>query len=382
MADSEKREIHPLLILAPVLLLLLLVFLRGGKLEWAGYVRLFALLVVLGGAWKRWGWHREPVVLATVLVLVVGQLGAGLTGGVGICFGIWGGLILAAMVASYSVRGFRRGKLSALEWTAVGVGLFVLGLAVGVGRLFGLRELWPGSWQWVFLPVTWILYGRWLAVMERRREWFGLGLVGVLLVIAAVGCFRIGSAHYHHWNGERAKGEGDYSAARDAYEKSGDYSRVLGMDESYGKSRLALARCLNEMGEAEKAAAALEMEPGWKRVVRPEEWEGPTGGHLFKNVSCWKELWLPGGEVAIRVMATGREAEGEWPRMRVRLENGLLGDVEVEAGKPREYDFTADVKTGVQRLEIALLNDFWELGGGDRWLKIGQVEIEYREIDW
>ena len=171
-------------------------------------------------------------------------------------------------------------------------------------------------------------------------------------------------------------------SARGAYEKSGDYFREVGLDEQYGKSRLALARCLNEMGEAETAAAALEMEAGWKWVVRPEEWEGPTGGHLFKNVSCWKELWLPGGKVGIQVRAAGKDAKGEWPRMRVRLGDEWLGDVEVDSRKSRGYDFTADIETGVQRLEIALLNDFWELGGGDRWLRIGKVEIEYREIDW
>lgn len=382
MTDSEKREIHPLLIFVPVLLLLLLGILRGGELEWTGYARLFGLLVFLGGAWKGWNWHREPVVLATLLVLVGTQLCAGQAGGDWVCFGIGGGLILAAMAASYSVGGFRRGKLSGLEWVAVGVGVSMLGLAAGVGRLFGLPELWPGSWQWAFLPAIWILYGRWLAAMEKSRGWFGMGMVGVMMVVSVVGLFRVGSAYYHYWEGEAAKREGDFPAARSAYERSGQYSRGLGLEELDGEGRLGLARSLVEMGEAEKAAATLGMEMGWKRVVRPDEWEGPTGSLLFKNVSCWKDMWLPGGEVGIRVQAAGQQAEGEWPRMRVRLGDQLLGEVEVDARKPGGYDFSANVETGAQRLEIALLNDFWELRGGDRWLNIGQVEIELREINW
>ena len=219
-------------------------------------------------------------------------------------------------------------------------------------------------------------------MVKKKLCWFEIGLLSILLLICAVGGVRAGSSYYHFLAGEQAWEDGDFETARDLYERSFRSARAMELKQLCEKSRIGLALSLDGLGESEKAAAVLGMEKGWKKIIGPDEWKGPTGQQLYKNVSCWKDLGLLRGEVEIQVFAKGQPAQGVWPRMQVHLGELLLGEVEITSREEHPYFFFTKVETGIYRLKLTFLNDFWELGIGDRWIEIGQVELECERNDW
>ena len=349
---------------------------------WPEHLRVLAMLAGVGCIRRKWEFSLGPVLLAMLLATWGAQWCAASTEGATVCLLIWGGVVGVRAVGLWIFRPSGRGRLSLLDWTVIGVALFVLVLSAGTGILFGLEDQGSGSAQWLLYPVLWVVLRRWIPFAAGHQLWFRRGVLGILGLICAVGGVQAGAAYYPFLAGEGAERDGEYGTARGHYEKSAERSQAMGLEGVHGRSRLGLARSLWRLEEKEKAAAVLGMEGDWRRVIQPDEWEGPAGGHLFKNVSCWKDLLLCQGEVKIRVYARGQPARGVWPRMQVRLGGRLLGEADVSSRKAKVYGFFAEVETGTERLEVSFLNDFWKLGGGDRILYIEKAEIAYDEVGW
>lgn len=379
---ADTRSIHVGVALIPGFLLLGLAVARAAQLEWSEYARLFVFLVALGWMWRARQFSFHPVVLSAALMVVAFELCSSPTGSKTVCFVYWGVLTAALAAVTLAAGSFQGRGLVLLDGVAIAVGLAVFGLSATVGYLLGLGWLWKDNLQWLLLPVLWILLARWTAGVVASQRWIRIGLWGVLLLICSVGCARATVLAYYLLAGGRAEKAADYRAARDYYGKGAEYSATLGLAGLHQRSTAGLARSLQGLGEPEKAAAVLGLDAGRPRVIQRDEWAGPTGGLLFKNVSCWKDLWLPRGKASIRVHARGSAARGVWPRMQVHLGGRLLGEVEVASKKSQAYEFSTDVEPGRQRLEITFLNDFWELGGEDRSLFVGRAEIGHEEVGW
>jgi hypothetical protein len=363
-------------------LLFLLTLVRAGNLSGVEYVRMLTILTGLCIVWYKGRFSLAPTVLSTLYIVIAVQLCMSSEDGGSVCFLVFSLLTLITATGSHICGRSWQGKLSLLEWTVIGVALLIFGLSTGARILFGLEWLWPSGLQWLILPVLWILGTRWIAGTGNHGRGFGAGIQGILLVICMIGGVRAGSAYFYHLSGVRAEESGAYDRALMNYGRGAEYGQAMGLEGVYENSRMGQAKSLNELGQKERAAAVLELDKDWGRAIQPSEWEGPTGAFLFKNVSCWKDLWLCRGEVEIRLYAWGQAARGIWPRIQVRLGEHIIGEVTVTAMEERSYSFFAEIETGVQRLEIVLLNSFWELGGEHRWVKLGKAEIEYREIRW
>ena len=341
------------------------------------------MLVMLAGVGCIWRKRESSLVTVLVAILLVawgGRLCVAWSGSGSVCWLIWGGG--AGALGLWVFRSGGRWALSLLDWTVVGVGLFAFVLSVGTGVAFGLEGKWLGSVLWLMYPVLWVVLSRLIPVVGGHGLWLRRGVLGILALICVAGGVQAGGAYYPLLAGEAAERNGEYETARGYYEKSAERSQVLGLEGAYETSRLGMARSSWRLGDREKAAAVLGLDNDWRRVIQPAEWEGPAGGHLFKNVSCWRDLWLCQGEIKIQVHARGRAAKGVWPRMQVRLGGRLLGEVEVSSQKTKVYAFSAKVETGRERLEVSFLNDFWKLGVADRSLYIEKAEIAYDEVRW
>ena len=349
---------------------------------WSEYLRVLAMLVGVGCVWRKREFSLGTVLLAMLLATWGVQWCAASTGSGSVCLLIWGGGVSVGAVGLWLLRSCGRWRLSLLDWTVVGVALFVFVLTAGTGILFELEGTWSDRAQWLLYPVLWVVLRRWMPLMGGYQLWIRRGVLVILALICAAGGVQAGAAYYPLLAGEAAEREAEYETARGYYEKSAERSQALGLEGVYGRSRLGLARSSWRLGERERAATVLGLEEDWGRVIQPDEWEGPAGGHLFKNVSCWKDLWLCQGEVTIEVYARGRPAWDVWPRMQVRLGERLLGEAEVNSQKVKAYAFSAEVGTGTERLEVAFLNDFWKLGVADRSLYIEKGEIAYDEVRW
>ena len=90
------------------------------------------------------------------------------------------------------------------------------------------------------------------------------------------------------------------------------------------------------------------------------------------------------GKVEFQIYASGTPAHKEWPLMRVKLGDDILGDVFVTSGDLQPYSFPVEIhEKGRQRLEISFLNDFYQAKPYiDRNLLVERAEINYHSIIW
>lgn len=376
-----------------VLLLLPLVY--ASILTWQEYLRLGAITAGLAYFW----WRRrsllsadetegtgQQILLAVVLIFIAMQFDPSLTErGDQVSHQSFTSLILGGVIAiafsAFALSGnLWKDGLGLLDWIVLSVVLLAFGLSLISYLLFGKILLWISIVRLVFYLMLWFLVTRWSPARPESRNRLWMGLIGVFVIACLVGCVRTGMMLYHHRAGDEAYAGRNYARAVEHYGRVAQLSQALGFEGMRDASVFGQAQIFYEQGEPEKAASILSMEEGFVKKVGPHEWEGPVGGMLYKNTSCWKDLKLYEGEVEIRVFARGYPALKIWPQMRVRLGEKILGEVEVNFQDLRPYVFQTSVKTGTQRLEISFLNDYWKPGSGDRSLQVEQAEIHYQKV--
>ena len=297
-------------------------------------------------------------------------------------FIVWGGGVSFAFAIFVLYGNAWNNKLALSDWIVIVINLLLMGLSLGAGLLFGEKLQWVSSVKCMLYLMLWFLVTRLLPSRPGFERKLIAGILVVFAFICLVGGVRIGKTIYHY----RAAIKSQTEDAREAlahYEHAEESSRSLGLAALQDASLFRRAGLLYKQNAHEQAAKIFSMEEDFIKVVQPKEWEGPAGGKLYKNISCWKDLKLFEGKVEIKVFARGKPALDIWPRMRVKIEDRILGEVDVTSKEFRPYVFHTFVKTGRQRLEISFLNDAFNLQPHwDRSLWIEQAEIHYQEIAW
>jgi hypothetical protein len=291
-------------------------------------------------------------------------------------------LLLGVIPVAFLAANSWRARLTLLDGVVIAIGVLLFLLSIGLKFAFEEPTAWPAEILPVVFSLIWFISRQaWIARdFEERKYW--IGLVSVFLAVSLIGCLQIGRAHYYSWSGARNVKKSDLNVALLQYASLAELSQDLGLESLHDESLLGQAQIFSKQGAIEEASRALSMEGVFQIVVSPEEWEGPVGSMLYKNTSCWADLKLYAGKIQIDVFARGQPAQNIWPRMRVRLDDQVLGEVDVTSGETQSYRFRAQTHSGKARIEISFLNDLWQLGVLDRNLYIEQAEITYQEIDW
>lgn len=95
------------------------------------------------------------------------------------------------------------------------------------------------------------------------------------------------------------------------------------------------------------------------------EWRGVSSdgkyvildGKMFWSGSISADILLPAGPVALKIKAKGAPARGLWPQMALLVDGEEVGDVFVESGEWKDYEFKIDSSGGVRRITIVYTND-------------------------
>ena len=367
------------------------------SLDWMEYCRVG--VIAAGWAFVLWrdkgirgsrlaGVSTSAMVLALALIFIVNQFDW-LELGIEIVPKAWAptwvpmvAIATAFVVCSWS-SGFRR-SWNGLDWLAIALGMAAMSSTAGRALVTEQVLAWPTLTKIMASVMLWLTVTR----AGRKRPGTGRALsavvVAALAIVAFSGCVRIGSVYYHTVRGQAAQRGGALSVAEDHYRKAHDLSSSLGLDTVRKGIAYKLAGILAAAGMSEDAAGVLSLDQGYVMRIPARRWDGPEGGRLFYNVSCWKDVDLLPGEVEIRIYAQGDPALGEWPQMRVTLGGRDLGYVFVDTEKPAPYAFVTDVEErGTQRLEVSFLNDYFEqVPHGDRNLWIDRAEIVFRKTRW
>ena len=395
-----KEHLSRLIDIALGLLLLLPLFYISLP-TWQEYIRLFVLAIGLACFWRKYyptssvpidgAMGRVLIVfLAVRFIFIVTQFDPATGGSQALdrsdhlngSFLASSSLILVAFGAYGLPKKVWSARLDLLDRVVIVIVLLGIGLMAGARLVFGKELSWIVSLKFVFYLMLWFVVTRSVHTRVVSRNRLLAGMLGVLAVVCLGGCIRVGTAFYHYQSGEKSQHK-NADVALDHYRRAQELGRVLGLEALRDASLFREAGILFRQGEKGKAAKRLSMEEGFSYSIQPREWEGPAGGILYKHISCWKDLRLFHGKVEIQIFARGQSALDIWPRMRVKLGDEILGEVEVESGEVRPYLFLVEVESGLQRLEISFLNDFHDLLlNSDRNLWVEQAEIHYREIDW
>jgi MFS family permease len=135
--------------------------------------------VLLGGVADKIG--RRPTILACLLAMTVGMLGAGHAGGVPALL-VWRlltGLGIGGMLASINATA---AELSNQRWRSLAVGIMVIGYPLGgvIGGMVVQRLLAGGTWHDVFvfggcvtaafIPLVWFLVPESVDFLDRMRK--------------------------------------------------------------------------------------------------------------------------------------------------------------------------------------------------------------------
>lgn len=367
---------HPALAITFGLLLAGLAVADPGLRDWSASVRLGVLLAGLVTAWLWFGAGQaaRQGVLAAVLVVGASLLGAPTGGGLAVL--LW--LALAGVaIAGAAITGHRPGLgLTWLELIGAVVAVGVLVLSLAVRAFMGVQGLWPSLLQWLLYFMVWLALGRWLAgVAWAERRW----LVGPAALIFGLACLAGGgtatAAAWQLHSAQADQASGDLTAAAARYGRARELAQRLRLDRLSEQAQLGLAVTLGRQGQAGAALAALEIPADGVVRMRPGEWEGPSGGLLFKNSSAWVDLWLWEGGVEVALRAWGQPARGEQPRLVVELAGKPVGQLEVSAAGPQTYLLRTVVPTGRHRLQISLANGLWTSGGEHRWAQLDSAWV-------
>lgn len=272
-------------------------------------------------------------------------------------------------------------KMELLDWIVIGTVLFTVGLST-VSRLFFKGDFsWIGSLKLLSYIGFWFLFTQWLSFSLKIERRILTWMPGIFAVVCLVGGVKIASAYYHYWVGTDSHNQSRFDEALKHYDEAERIGQSLDLHTLAESSLFGKSKVLFEQGNMVKAAEVLSLEEGFIKVIQPEKWEGPAGGMLYTNISCWKDLNFYEGELEILIYAWGRPAVNTWPRMKVVLDGRVLGEVDVTTEKAQAYSFVTKVSLGRKRLEVFFTNDYFN-PPENRDLWVGKAKILYKEIAW
>jgi len=346
--------------------------------QWPEWARGLVALVVGTAALaaNRWGVPLGTAApwVAGAVVVAAAQLSPAAADGASAI--LWMGLLGLVAIAALPLLS----RPTRLEWTAVVTGAAVLGVSLGAGGLPGAPSQWPSALQWLLYPLVWMGLSRWLASVEAGQKRWALGPAAVVLLgVGYLGAATVAVAAYDVWAARRTAAAGAHDRAVAEFRQAADLGERFGLAWVQREARLGMALSLEAAGRMQEAGWALGISPSGSVTIAPDAWEGPTGAHLFKSVSCWTNLWLWEGTVAVELRARGRAARDEWPRLQVTLDDQVLGEVEVTSTKEALYTLRGQVRTGRHQLRVALVEGFWSSRGEHRWARLGPVTVRYAE---
>jgi hypothetical protein len=399
MSDSSLRHLNTPFkssIFLSLLFLSLLPLVYSTVLIWQEYVRLIVVVVGLGIFWK---WHyridgsgirqfNTPALIALVLIFVTTQFDPSTSARVEFiptealnpAFLISLCLSVVAFVGVLFSRIYWR-AFDLLDGAVLGTLILMLVVLAGSHVLFETSFPWYQVAKFIIYALLWLTATRWLPaepVLERRL--LGI-LLGVFVLVCLVGLVRIGQAFYHYQAGQWAQESGEVQAAITHVEDTVEMSRLLNLDTLGDAAVFKKAEILFEQGDTIGAAQTLSMENGFVVSMPSESWQGPSGGMLYTNISCWQNLTLYDGRAKIKIFARGIPALDVWPLMRVKLGNTIVGEIEVDSRETKPYTFDVSLVRGRQRLEVSFINDYFE-PPENRDLWVEQAKIQYVEIAW
>ncbi len=348
------------------------------------YIRLGLITVGLAYLWwKKTSERMSVYLLALSFIFALIQFEPA-TSAEDIILWICGAFAVGAAGIYFFGHGIHRKKPIFSDWLALGIALVIVATSIGSSLLAEREIVWTTLSKIAISAIIWLLVTRSIPSRPEIARRFKVGILGIFAAVCLVGCVQVGAAYYYYKSGERAQKNGDLDAALYYYEHGAKLGKGLNFGNINEVCSFRMAGILFRQGRREESLKALALEKDFIALVRPEEWEGPEGGNLYYNTSCWKDLSLYKGEVEFRIIAHGSPAFDEWPLMRVRLGDEVLGDVFVTSREPQPYTFLVkNVQKTRKRLEISFLNDFHQDKPYiDRNLMVEQAEIQYRKIDW
>jgi hypothetical protein len=295
--------------------------------------------------------------------------------------GITFALVLVAFIGSLRYGVSSWAKLSYIDYIVIGTVCIVFGF-LGISFLLFEISFDGGSCiRLLTFLMLWFWSSRWLPtdIISEKRILAGIPIVFSLVCL--VGFFRIAMTMYHYHGGEVAKESGDYKSAIEHFDTAAISGHLLNLKTLHDDAVFAKAETLYRVGDTTEAAATLSLTEEFVSYISAGTWEGASGGMLYTNISCWKDLILYEGNVSIKIFARGDVALGIWPRMRVMLGDRVLGEVEVNSPEVRPYTFDVSVERARQRLNVAFTNDYFD-PPENRNLWIEHAEIRYAEIAW
>jgi len=389
----------PNAVVLPLYLLLLLPLWYATILTWQEYVRLGVIILGLGYFWWRYrrrvdagesasGDRITAAMIAVGFMFVVTQFDPStarsadrmsahpLNG----AFFISSGLTLVAF-GSFLLSRAHWGSMKLADWTVLGTLCVALGLSAASSLFFEGDFIWTGSAKLVLYGLLWFLMTRSIPSTPKVGGRLLGGMLGVFVVVCLVGGIRAGASFYHYRAGQEARKRADYDNALIHFDKAQAGGKALTLNALEDAACFGKADVFYQRGNLAKAAETLSMEEGFINTIQADAWEGPAGGMLYTNISCWKDLNLYEGEVEVRIFAWGRPSLNVWPRMRVKLGNEMLGEVDVTSAGAQPYDFLTHVKRSRQRLEISFTNDYFD-PPENRDLWVGKAEVHYKKIAW
>jgi hypothetical protein len=303
--------------------------------------------------------------------------------------GQWSLSIAALLTATLVALQYRPFSVSVVDWVPiVPAGVLVVVMAVA----YQVRGADDSNTGFPWLPIARIAscLFLWFAVtrisehsVPMRRSLTAV-LVGVLGVAALAGLLTMASIPYYWLNSQRARAKGDTVAAIDFATRGATVSGDLTLESQEKAFRFRVASIWSSQGEMVRASETLGLQVGFVDVIHADSWEGPEGGNLFYDISCWKDIEFLPGQVQLQVYARGNAVDGEWSQMRVGLDGQHLGDVWVTSTESRPYSFDVTVpEHRVMRLQVSFLNDLHDPSTSrDRNLTVDDVELHYWEITW
>ena len=99
------------------------------------------------------------------------------------------------------------------------------------------------------------------------------------------------------------------------------------------------------------------------KVIEAGDWKGTSGENVYQNGEMYwagtmsADVLLKGGNVKFVMQAMGISARGVWPHMVVKLDNEIVGEVDVTSGKLKDYEFKKTAKAGKYNLNVSFIND-------------------------
>ena len=126
------------------------------------------------------------------------------------------------------------------------------------------------------------------------------------------------------------------------------------------------------------------------KVVEAADWKSRSGENVYQNGNmAWRgtvsaPVILKEGNAKFTLQAMGTPAKGIWPHMVVKLDNAIIGKVDVASEKLKDYEFKEAVKAGKYNLSISFTNDGVTLNEAgkmieDRNLFIKRCRITYEK---